>query len=440
MEFTNREIAGYIWLALFFGWAVRNRDVRRSLAGAMRTFCHHLILIPLGLAALYIAALVAVLERVGLWTSDNLKTTILWAISFAFATMLDINRVSEDRTFFGKATREAFAISGVLTFMIEFYSFSLLIELVAVPFVTFLGLLQIVASHRPEHATVGKLMTWLLAIIVVGYFGYSLYRTAAELSEFARWSTLLDFGMPIILTIGFLPFIYVLVVYVVYESTFSILPMSISDEKLRRQAKWHAFVAFRTNTELLRRWSHSVARFEAKDRESLSRSFAEIKEVAWREANPPTIDRGEGWSPYVAKDFLKVGGLVTRPYHRSFEDEWFAGSNFLEIGDGALPNQMAYYLNGNEEAVTELVLKLSINQPQQASEAEDKFVEIGVALLVAALGEHEAELYIGRLARLVSFSEGSDARGVSLKQEMWNGGIKGGFSRSLTIRQKHRGS
>lgn len=433
MDFSNREIATLIWLAVLILWAMRNQQVRSSFANLARVFLQPLILVPLALAALYISGWITIFERVQIWTPANLKTTILWAISFAFATMLDINRVSGDRTFFGKAVREAIGITAVLTFIIEFYSFSFPVEMIAIPALTLLGMMHLVSGHRPEHAAVGRILGGLLSLIGLVYLGYSLYRTVADLAAFATLDTLREFGIPILLTVCFLPFLYLLVLYAVYERVFVGLRWSIKDDRLRRSAKWRAFFTFGPRLRLLERWAQSVGRFTPNNRAELRQSFAEIKMLAKREADPPPVPREDGWSPYAAKNFLSAEGLPTRDYHRSFEDEWFAGSGYLELGGGIIANNMAYYLNGNENAVTELKLKLNINSPAEPVEAETRFREICRILLAQALGESAAQIVMGKILALEDFNTNLAGKSVALSKEEWHGGIKGGYSRGLVI-------
>ncbi|MFC3714508.1 hypothetical protein ACFOMD_18215 [Sphingoaurantiacus capsulatus] len=414
MEFSNREIASYIWLGAILGWAATKAPVRKSFGGLARAFCQPAILGTLALSAGYIVLIVVALEHVGIWTWGNLKTTALWSISFAFAALLDINRASEDRTFFAKAIREALAITGALTFVVEFYSFSLLVELVAVPIITVLGLMKIMAASNADHRAAERFLSGLLTIIGLGYLGYSFYRTFHDAEDFAKLKTLREFGIPILLTLAFLPFLYLVVLYSVYERVFTLLPWSIPDEHLRARAKWQSFCTFGWDIGGLQRWKQSNARFDATDEESLRQSFAEIKMLAKREANPPAVPHEDGWSPYAAKDFLEDAGLPTRYYHRSFEDEWFASSSYLEVGQGGLPNNLAYYVNGTEFAATELKLKLNVNQPSSPEEAEERFMRIGQALLIAALGQPAATTFFGKLSRLKSFQVGDGRQGVSL--------------------------
>ena len=38
--FNNREIATALWVLLFAWWALRKAEIRKSLADALRAFCH----------------------------------------------------------------------------------------------------------------------------------------------------------------------------------------------------------------------------------------------------------------------------------------------------------------------------------------------------------------------------------------------------------------
>ncbi len=67
-------------------------------------------------------------------------------------------------------------------------------------------------------------------------------------------------------------------------------------------------------------------------------------------------------------------------------NEWFCCSTLVEFGPGLLPNNIAYYLNGNERAVKSLKLKLNVNDPQHAEEAHSKLLSSADTLAKKALG------------------------------------------------------
>lgn len=432
MDFSNREISSYIWIALIIGVATLKRDVRVEFSNVLRAFFQRFILAMLAIAGAYIAILIIAFAHFDIWTRANLKTTILWAISFAFSTMFDINRVSEDHTFFTKAVREAFAITGILILIVESYSFSLPFELFAVPLLILISLLHAVANE-PKHAQVKRLTKGMLSAIGVLYLGYSVYRIVLDPRTFITLNQAREFGLPILLTLCFLPFLYALVVYAGYERSFIGLAWAIPDPRLRKRAKWRAILAFGVNLDLLRHWVRSIHRFNPSNIDELRRSFDEIKIMRQREATPPVVASESGWSPYLAKDFLKENGLPTGHYQRLDEDEWFANSNYLEIGESlCLKNNIAYYISGNEHAATKLKLVLNVNVPDAQDEAERRFNEMALALLHAATG-HAPDAATRDGIHTNSFTAQVGGSQIELKKDVWQGGIPGGYSRALTI-------
>ena len=65
-QLSNREIATLIWIGLFLIWML----IRQSLGGVIKAFCQLIILKVVGIAALYIAAIIWLLHWLGIWTLD----------------------------------------------------------------------------------------------------------------------------------------------------------------------------------------------------------------------------------------------------------------------------------------------------------------------------------------------------------------------------------
>jgi hypothetical protein len=76
--------------------------------------------------------------------------------------------------------------------------------------------------------------------------------------------------------------------------------------------------------------------------------------------------------------FLESFGLKTRPYRVLEGDSVYSGSSpYLQIGSGdPLPNNLAFYISGEEKRVAELRLVLNLNSLPQKDAA--------IALLAAA--------------------------------------------------------
>lgn len=65
------------------------------------------------------------------------------------------------------------------------------------------------------------------------------------------------------------------------------------------------------------------------------------------EKYPEKVPLSKGWSPYAAKDFLIQEGIETSYYQPNELDEWFACSPFKELGQEIVPNNIAYYIDGD---------------------------------------------------------------------------------------------
>ncbi|WP_028008437.1 hypothetical protein [Solimonas flava] len=155
MELSNREIAAMIWLTIFFVWTLardKSGEIRRSLAHLVRAFfVRHIMLVMLW-AALWIVLCVRLLIWLGFWHLDNLKTTVMWAVPFAFVTLLDANRVTEEKTYFRNTIRDTVNVTVLITFVAELYSFSLPVELLLTPLLTLIGGVAIFSEGKPEYA------------------------------------------------------------------------------------------------------------------------------------------------------------------------------------------------------------------------------------------------------------------------------------------------
>lgn len=418
MEFSNREIAFLIWLTVGVAAGAMKKDIRSAFGGVFRAFLVPKILLSLTIATLWVGACVWLLAISAVWTWSNLKTTLVWSITFAFVTVLDVSRISEDDTYFGKTVRDVIGATAIVTFVAEAYSFGLGAELVLLPVLTFVGLMYELAKREPKYKSVERLCVAVLATAGISYVGHGLLGIAGDFKNFVTWGTLRDFGIPILLSLLFLPFMYVFGALVVYETKFVALDYFIPDAPLRRYAKWRSVLGFRFDLDLLRRWMRDIGRIRPIARAEIDSSIRDVKARKVKEVNPSPVPSEVGWSPPAATKFLEPLGLHTGDYHSTYDDEWWAGSRLVEIEEsGLLPDNIAYYVAGNEEAATCLKLKLNVNNPDNASASEAKFVEACELLIHAATSGNIPTSLQDRLRRLEPIDETVGERRIAVERE-----------------------
>ena len=432
MEFNNREIATFIWMGAIAVFCAFFPNMRTAFWGLAKSFFKKFIILTLTIAALWIAGCVWVLQRIGIWQWDNLKTTIIWAVTFAFVTMFSVTRITEDKTFFKETVKETIGLTAIITFVVTLYTFGFVTELLLVPAMTFIALLQAVAATKPEYKTVNNVLTTFLTVIGLAYLGYSFYQVFHKFDEFATWQNLREFIVPIALSFLFLPFIYAMGTYIVYETRFLHLNWALEDKKLRRFAKWQAIIHFGFNVERLRRWTRDIGVSHPATRLEIKKSIAELRGRIEREKVPPKIDPEEGWSPYAAKDFLIAAGLSTKDYHPSYETEWIANSNMVTIeGTGILGDNIAYYVEGDEHAAKRLKLRLHVNNSPESDETRDRFQGATLLLLDKAVGPVSDQLR-NDIARYSEVNEIVEKRRIFLEKEDFISARKG-FTVTLSI-------
>lgn len=347
LALNNRELAIGIWVGVFIAAVSVHQAVRDGLYAVVRILFSRVILASLIIASIYIVSCIALLATFGMWDWSNLKTSLVWAITFAFVTMFDVNRVSKDSTFYKETVRDILGATAAIIFVAEAYTFSLLAELMVVPIVAFAAMMQAFAEKQSEHKIVGEVMGWIVVIAGLSYVVYGANQAYANVEVFATFSTLREFLVPILLSVMFLPFIFLLSVYVAYELTFSRLKSAKVSPPLITYTKLRAMLAYTVNLELLRRWNRNLSYHSPLEtRSDVNRSIKEVKRLARLERVSPYVPATDGWSPYTAKAFLQEHGLITGDYHE-LSGWWHADSNYKKLDDGILSDSIAYYVEGN---------------------------------------------------------------------------------------------
>ena len=397
---SPREWAALTWIAIALAAGVWHPVIRSSLVGILRSFLQPAILTVLVIAAAWIALCVWAMAARELWTLANLKTTIVWAVSFAFVSIFTIQRTQTDSQFFGRTIRETVSITALLTFLIEAHSFSYPVELVALPCLTVVGAMQVMAQLKHKDQPVERLLSSLMSVVVLGYIGFALYRTVLKPEAFFTLDTARELLIPAMLSAFYLPFLFLLGVWFAYERVFGVLFIPLPDANLRRTAQRRAIRRFGFDVSSLDRWRHVVQIDRPADPVHLERTFAEVRGMKEREAEPPYVATDEGWSPPAAINFLTDYGLGTFGYKRLYEDEWGASSPYFEMGDpaGIWRNNLAYYVSGTSHAATKITLKLNLNSPVEGQAADEQFIVVALALIEVALGPGTVERMKGRVA------------------------------------------
>lgn len=431
MDLDNREIAFLTWFALIAGaflWKARHSEALRDL---LRLLFKRPIVCLFGAVACYVVACVWLLSVPGWWQWSNLKTTLLWTGGFALVAVFNYEKAESGQSYWRATILETVGFTAFLSFISSSYSFDLFTELAIAFALVVLVVLSVITERDGKPESVHNLAMVLLMLLSLLMLGNSCYRIVTGFGDFATSHTARELALPILLTVMFLPFLYGLYVYVIYDRVYTSFNYSIKDPVLRRYARRRLVTGFALDTAGLEKWRRHVVMFKPQSQADIDGSIREIRQTRRREKRPCRVPPALGWLPNHATGFLSSAGLPTNDYHRSPEG-WWANSGYLDLGEEILPSNVAYYVEGDEFVVSKLKLVLNVYAPDVADQAYERFFQI-VSLLVnaaipgALLNGRVLDIQVDDVPLIVN------GYALALKRNDWTNRIEGGHDLAFII-------
>ena len=417
-NFNNREIAGSIWLVLVFALVSLKKDVRRGFRGIVDAVLEPRLIMVFASYAVCVAALAWIGSKIGVWTTSQIIPTTVWYFVGGLPLLFRAFDAKEGTQHFRGYAKAVISGIALLEFLYVAKTFSLPAELVLTPIVTIVGLLAVFSERDPEHASVNSLMNWLLAIVVVIIFWNSVSQIWNEPEKFFTTDTFRAFVLPIYLTIGSIPFFYVLHCYShIQGARIQIDQKTFQSEELKRYAKKRFFLTFMARPWLLRRATRQFHIMPARENDDVDVIIRDILQYERDEESPPEVSKKQGWSPYAAREFLSSEGLRPSDYHAGYaEEEWWSGVASKELGEAILPGSANYSFSGVKGLVLKLRLKGHFVDQFVTDDALDEFSNIATKLCEEAMPEGADELR-QRLADRDDFGVIMDEANVRLANE-----------------------
>lgn len=271
--FSNREIAVSVWMLVFFSWVFTKKEVRSSGEAVVLAFCNPKILLIFILMGAYTYFLVDFLNGVGIWDIDQLKNTILWFVFVASIELFKANKIYNEDGYFRDSIKGHFKLLTIFEFVVAFHCFSLIAELIIVPVISILVMLLAYSEIKEEYKPVERVMNFILSAFGVFLLIYGMYFISTNFGDFAKYQTMMDFVIPIILSILLLPFIYVVSIFMLYEQILVRVNIYTDDRFYRLYAKVKALIHFNRDHKKLNSWLAYACASDFESRKSISESI-----------------------------------------------------------------------------------------------------------------------------------------------------------------------
>jgi len=292
--FNSREIATAIWLLVVAWWALRKAELRKSLADVVRAFCRAKILAWVFVMLLYVVGLVSILRALGMWDVGLIKDTIVWFFVGALAMMMRFTTAGDSSGLFRKMVADNIKVVIVLEFLVNTCTFPLAIELVLVPAITVIAVIDAVASMNKEHLPVANITTGLLSVGGLVILGIALRGAIADLHRLNSLATVRSIALAPVLSVCMFPFVYIMLVISQYEQLF--IRIDSGTEKptrlkryIRRRVMMHAGLRLSRLRDLQRH--HMVDLMHVGNDEDADRILS-AGDSEKTEQSPPTYQEG----------------------------------------------------------------------------------------------------------------------------------------------------
>lgn len=254
MSLNNREIAALVWLSVAAVGVLCIRSVRPSLLALLTGLLKPVFLIPLLAMTAWISLELNIASRLGLWGWHLLPDTAVWAAGTAVVLFFRMNE-AKGPAFFGGILKGLIAVGVFTEFFINLFVLSLFWELVLQPAITLILLLAAVSALKPEHLQVKKVLDGIVALIGFAFLAYVLRQTLLHWRDLSGHELLQRFLLPIWLTVGLFPFLYLLHLYIAYDSALRAVNWATSDRRVRWKARYSIVRHFHIRSFELRRFA-----------------------------------------------------------------------------------------------------------------------------------------------------------------------------------------
>ena len=242
--FSSREIVSGIWFFIFFIFILSKPKIRVSILNVIQVATGKQLIIPLIIIIIYSTILVLIASCFSFWQWKYLKDIAFWVIFVGVPVSFGATIIKENNSYFTDILKKNFKFIVIVEFLLSTITFSILTELVILPLLTLLILLEAVASTREEYYKVNKLLSFFLALAGFIILGLTLKKAIENYIIFSSFDLLIKFSIPIALSFLFIPMAYCFAIFAEYQQLFITLGFREPEDKvIKRKHRWEIIKA-----------------------------------------------------------------------------------------------------------------------------------------------------------------------------------------------------
>ena len=254
--FNNREKAIIVWVLIFLVCALFQQNLRSLIFGLLKILFEKKIRTLILAMLLYVGVVVLILYGIQLWDVSLIKVTFIWVFCVAFVLLVNANEATQDEHYFKKIVLDNLKLILAITFLVNFYTFSLWVEIILMPLLFFIVAMGAVAETKKEYIQVKKVIDYVLATIGIILIIFALSEILSNYQSFATSNNLRAFVLPPLLTLIYIPFLYCSALFMAYETLFVRLDIFLKkDKNLAKFTRRKIFVLCHVNLRKLNQFA-----------------------------------------------------------------------------------------------------------------------------------------------------------------------------------------
>lgn len=233
---TNRELALVLWIAVFLVFILCHHKTRGAVGELIQELLNFHFVIVFALMGSYLSGLVFGLNSIADFGISQYKQTLFWTLSVGIGLLFRVTKFgrSED---FRAIIFNSFRHTLLIEFIVNLHSFSIWTELTLLPCLVFLAIIVAYSESKEEYKAVFKVFNLIFNWVLILIFIIALYYLVVDFQTAITYSSLIDMVLPSVLTVCFLPFVYLLALYITYESYFIYLDFMTKEKERVKQLK-----------------------------------------------------------------------------------------------------------------------------------------------------------------------------------------------------------
>lgn len=217
---STREWATVIWGFVFWVYAMAHKQIREALWNVVKIFFGKKLRILWSIILLYVLGITLIFCQLPFWDNIYIKDIIVWFIFSGLIYCMNAVSKDADEKYIENILKNNLKFTVIFEFIMNTFTFNIWIELIIVPIITVIVMMNIVAEHKMEYKAVHKLLDIVLAIMGFGILYETIKIAVHEYKYLNAVNTFISFMIPIVYLIMIVPLEYILELYSKYENLF----------------------------------------------------------------------------------------------------------------------------------------------------------------------------------------------------------------------------